>query len=661
MNNFFARQEDARRWSVRLLVLFALAVVGVAIAVYLVSAIACLWSSNSGNTAHLLWRPRLFLWTTGGTLLVVCIGSYWKILELRQGGPRIADILGGRSVPPQTRQPLERRLRNVVEEMAIASGMRVPDLYVLDDERGINAFAAGHGLNDAVICVTRGAVELLDRDELQGVVAHEFSHILNGDMRLNLQLVGWLNGILLLSQAGESVLRGIRHARGRGAGALLLLAGALYVIGYVGYFFGRLIKCAVSRQREYLGDASAVQFTRNPSGLAGALKKIGGLSTGSWISHPRAPELSHMFFSNGIEEAWSGALDSHPPLDDRIRRIDPGFDGRFPEVKPLPAPPPIEAYITPRPAKTDPEPASTLSGASVAAMLEQVGAPVQEHLDHARRLIDGLSEPLISATREPISACALVYCLLLDRNPAIRTRQREILADSENAAISGEIGRLSSAIGNLSPEICLPLLDLSIPALRTLSREQFFRMKGTVAKLSAADNRTSLFEFTLRYLLMRHLEPRFTPRQSRATQIYGLRGVQKECSCVLSALARVGHREETQAQSSFDRGILILHEPKTEFSFVPATECGITNLERAFGVLDGASPPIKRRLLAACLECLVHDGIVTVAEIELFRAIADAIGCPVPPWLDSAPGKLPATGMNGDQEVFKPSFMNGKT
>lgn len=635
MNDFFARQEDARRQSVRLLVLFALAVVGVALAVYLVAALACLWSSfHRGGTAAVFWHPRLFLWTTGGTLLFVCLGSFWKIRELRAGGATVAMILGGRPVPPQTGDPQERRLRNVVEEMAIASGMPVPDLYLLERERGINAFAAGHGLDDAVICVTRGAVELLDRDELQGVVAHEFSHILNGDMGLNLRLLGWLNGILLVSQAGEAVFRGMRRASGRGAGAIALAAGALYVVGYVGYFFGRLIKSAVSRQREYLGDASAVQFTRNPEGLAGALKKIGGLLSGSRLDHPRAAEVSHLFFSNGVEEAWLQALDSHPPLVERIRCLEPRFDGRFPKVTPLPAPPPAEIYIKPRPAKASPEPAA-LSGAAVAALLERVGEPVQEHIDLARRLIAELPEAVVSATRDPFGACALVYGLLLDGNPEVRTLQEEILDARESAAIAGEVRRLYLAVETLAPKVRLPLLDLSLPALRALSREQFLRLKETVAKLSSADSRLSLFEFTLHYLLLRHLEPRFTPRPQRPAQIYGLRGVQKECSSILTALARVGHREETVAQQAFARGVQLLHEPKAEFSFVPASECGVATLERAFGVLDGASPLIKRRLLAACLECLIHDGTVTVAEIELFRAIADAIGCPVPPWLDA--------------------------
>jgi len=634
MRDFFTRQENARRRTFRLILLFSFAVLGVALAVYLVAVVTWQFSLKHLANGISLWNPRLFLWTTGGTLLFVGLGSLWKIQELREGGSRVAAILGGRPVPLQPQDPQERQLRNVVEEMAIASGMPVPDLYLLERERSINAFAAGHDLNDAAICVTYGAIQLLSRDELQGVVAHEFSHILNGDMRLNLNLAGWLNGILMVSQIGEMGFRGVRRVRGRGAAAIVLVSCALYAVGYVGYFFGRLIKSAVARQREYLGDASATQFTRNPGGLAGALKKIGGLALGSRIEHPRADEMSHLFFSNALQGAWLHALDTHPPLAERIRLLDASFNGKFPEIKPLPAPPPKEIYLRPQPPKAASEPAIALSGAEVAALFSRAGDPMQEHLDRARFLINELPEPLTSAIRDPFGACAVVYGLLLDRTPAIRAKQEEILTAQGNQAFLEEMRALAPSLGALPPEVRLPLLELLLPSLRALSQKQFSTLKETVEQLSAADKRTSLFEFTLRYLLLRHLEPNFTQRPNRPAQIYGLRGVQKECSCVLTSLARIGHQDETLARQAFDRGLIVLREEKSEFAFLPAAECGVACLERSFTVLESTSPLIKRRLLGACLECLRHDGTVTVAEVELFRAIADAIGCPLPPWLD---------------------------
>ncbi len=639
MRDFFACQENARRQTTRLIILFSFAVLGVALAVYLVAALT--WLLSLKHLAHgiTFWHPRLFLWTTGGTLLFVGLGSFWKIQELSAGGSHVATILGGRPVPLDPQDPRERQLRNVVEEMAIASGIPVPNLYLLERERGINAFAAGHDLSDAAICVTNGALKLLDRDEMQGVVAHEIGHILNGDMRLNLNLAGWMNGILMVSQIGEMGLRGVRRTGGRGTAAIAVVSIALYAVGYVGYFFGRLIKSAVSRQREYLGDASAAQFTRHPEGLAGALKKIGGLAMGSRIDHPRADEMSHLFFGNALPEAWLHALDTHPPLIERIRRLDASFNGKFPEVTPLPAPPPNEIYLNPQPPKSASKPVITLSGAAVAALLSRAGDPVQEHIDRARHLINELPEPLTSAIRDPFGACAVVYGLLLDRTPAIRARQEEILTAQGNQAFLEEIRTLFPANSTLPPEVRLPLLELSLPALRALSRNQFIELKETVAQLSAADKRTSLFEFTLRYLLLRHLEPNFTQRPNRTAQIYGLRGVQQECSCVLTRVARVGNQDEVLAQQAFERGLIVLQEAKTEFTFLPAAECGIACLERSFTLLESTSPLIKRRLLGACLECLRHDGRVTVAELELFRAIADAIGCPLPPWLNILQGQ----------------------
>ena len=614
------------------MVLFGLAVCGVALAVYLAAATIRLWLFMDVAAAPGLWQPELFFWTTAGTLFFVSAASFFKMHELRDGGAGIAAALGGRIFSPQTSDSKELQLRNVVEEMAIASGVPVPDLYLLDRERGINAFAAGHDLNDAAICVTRGALELLSRDELQGVVAHEFSHILNGDMLLNLRLIGWLNGILVVSQGGEVIFRGLRRSTGRGAGALLVVASVLYCIGYIGYFFGEMIKSAVSRQREYLADASAVQFTRNPCGLSGALKKIGGLATGSLLDHPRGAELSHMLFGSGLERAWLRALDSHPPLEERIRRLEPRFDGTYPKVQPLPVPEAVP-YVMRRP-KANPEPAAGLSVLAVTRLLEQVGEPMQEHLELARRLLAGLPGSLVAASRDPFGACALVYGLLLDTDPEVRNRQEHLVETHDSRAVAGELLSLIPALDRLDPQVRLPLLDLSLPALRCLSRDQFGRLKETTGALSAADGRESLFEFTLRYLLLRHLESRFDPRPSKPVQIYGVRGVRKECSCVLTTLARLGHREEHAARSAFARGVLVLQEPKADFLFLPSAECGRRSLERAFAALEGSSPQIKRRLLAACLECIVHDRMVKVEELELFRAIADALGCPVPPWLD---------------------------
>ena len=345
---FFEQQDVARRKTGLLVFLFCAAVIAIVLAIYAVIATINvnldltqqIVPDNVRRSVH-FWDPQLFGIVTVATIVVILLGSLYKMSELSAGGEAVALMLGGRRINPMTDVFAERQLLNVVEEMALASGVPVPPVYVLDNEKSINAFAAGFRPGDAVIGVSRGSLDYLTRDELQGVMAHEFSHILNGDMRLNIRLVGVLHGILILAIIGYYILRSGAHAGGSnrkgGAGAILLVALGLMIIGGVGLFFGRLIKSAVSRQREYLADASAVQFTRYPGGIAGALKKIGGVRQGSRINDAHAGEVSHMFFGNALPALGLNWLSTHPPLNERIRRIDPTFDGRFPKVEPLAA------------------------------------------------------------------------------------------------------------------------------------------------------------------------------------------------------------------------------------------------------------------------------------------------------------------------------------
>ena len=319
------------------------AIFGLACTFYII-ALPPYFHGNPGSEGT-LWHPELFQVVVSVVLIIVALGSLIKAVKLRKGGKAIALALGGRALIAPATNPDERELQNIVEEMSIASGVPVPAIYVLDREPGINAFAAGFRPEDAVIGVTKGAMQLLTRDELQGVIAHEFSHILNGDMRLNLRLVAWLQGILWIAIAGQGLLQVARHCmrwKSGGdevnkAGLGLFFFGSLtgiivYGLGSVGLFFGHLIKSAVARQREFLADAAAVQFTRNPMGLANALKKIGGLAHGSRIRSPLAEEASHMFFGNGLAKSWFGIFSTHPSLKKRIKLLDSNFDGRFPQV-----------------------------------------------------------------------------------------------------------------------------------------------------------------------------------------------------------------------------------------------------------------------------------------------------------------------------------------
>ena len=340
--DFFHSQDVARRKSFLLLTYFVLALLAMILALYVVVLIAL----GAGRTEHLMrdavetwWHPEVLAGVVVLVMFTVSLGTLYKTWELRGGGEALASGLGGRRLSPETTDLSERRLLNVVEEMALASGVPVPPVYLLDNEQSINAFAAGYMPGDAVIGINRGTLDHLSRDELQGVIAHEFSHILNGDMRLNLRLIGLLHGILLLAVIGYYIMRISGSSRGSssrkkgGAGQIVLIGIGMYIIGYIGLFFARLIKAAVSRQREYLADAAAVQFTRNPGGIGGALKKIGGLSAGSLLQTPEAETASHMFFGNAIRGLWFPGFATHPPLPERIRRIDPQFDGTFPRVE----------------------------------------------------------------------------------------------------------------------------------------------------------------------------------------------------------------------------------------------------------------------------------------------------------------------------------------
>lgn len=405
--DFFEAQDGARKRTRLLVALFAAAVLAIIVAIYLPVHFM------AGLGAERLVHPGLFLGVAGVVLTIVACGSTYRTVQLRRGGPAVAELLGGRRVAPDTADPGERRLINVVEEMAIASGTPVPAIYVLDAERGINAFAAGHTLHDAAVAVTRGALDHLSRDELQGVIAHEFSHILNGDMRLNIRIMGLLFGILLLTVIGRELLRfssnGGSRRRKKGDGAQLALVGlVLIVVGYIGVFFGRLIQAAISRQREYLADAAAVQFTRNPHGIAGALKKIGGAAAGSSLVAAHALEASHQLFASHARRSRAALLSTHPPLVDRIRRIDPSFDGRF---EPLPAAAPPERW--PGAAHPVRDVAAAPGPIGAASLLSSVGAPTADHVEYAARLMESLPGDLEAAARSPEGAPALLFALLL--------------------------------------------------------------------------------------------------------------------------------------------------------------------------------------------------------------------------------------------------------
>ncbi len=645
--DFFEAQARAKKRTTRLVVLFAFAVAGTIIAAYFAAlfGFGAYGSTHSRRSAsydyaaasadYSLWQPSLFAGVALGTLAVVGLASLYKWSQYSSGGSAVAESVGGRRVDPHTTDLKERRLLNVVEEMAIASGVPVPAVYVLDDEPALNAFAAGLTTSDAAVCVTRGTMEKLTRDELQGVVGHEFSHILNGDMRLNLRIASIIFGILVLGLAGRGILwslRGIR-LRGKNSGgvlAFIVVTGlALLIIGYVGYFFGRLIQAAVSRQREFLADASAVQFTRNPAGLTGALRKIGGYALGSSLETHKAAEIGHFFFAQGFSSAFGGLWATHPPLPERIRAIDPQFDGQMfvpPEVVDVAHESFVAAGLAPAKPTTD----LTASLTAPLAAIASIGSLTPGQISGAAALLDATPARLRTATHTPAEAPVLLYGLLLDDDPAIREKQRALVAARAGTDALRLLDELDPALRTLRPEHRLPLLQLALPALRSLPPTSLAPFLDALDELVHADGRVSPFEFALQKLLTRTLALGCAPGGA-TVQYYSFNALTAEISVVLSALAHTSSNLDMDARAAFAAGATQIKLIETQLAFLAESACDYSALDGALDKLAIASGPIKQRTLMAAAHVVGADGQILIAEAELLRAISAALDVPMPP------------------------------
>jgi len=675
--DFFARQDSARRHTGLLMFYFSLAVVLTILLVYFLPIIG--WHAYQVNTATTgqslplqWWYPEAFLLVCGITLLLVLSGAMFKISQLhRGGGGGVAEMLGGRQVRPETTDFFEQRLRNVVEEMAIASGVPVPPVYVLDHEHGINAFAAGFSPSDSVVAVTYGTMTGLTRDELQGVIAHEFSHIFNNDMRINLNLMGFLHGLLIIGLTGRVLLQFIgygysgrsrRNSKDSGQIVFAVMAAAitLMVVGFAGYFFCKLIKASISRQRERLADASAVQFTRNPEGLAGALKKIGGLAEGSRIHSPQAEQASHMFFGNGLGRSL---FNTHPPLAERVKWLEPSFNGKFERVTAEDlrtqltrlegAPTGTKAERKPDVADMFTRPGKMAVTAAVLdaatqpqfrpnnpeALLDSIGAPMEKHADAARQLIDSIPAAVKDYARDPYGARMLIYFLLLDSNNDIRNKQLATIKEKAEVPVYETLIKALPNIDAIKPEMRLPIVDLSIPALRFLSTGQYQNFREIVQALIDADKQIDIFEYALQRVLVHHLNPVFGGKQKpRPVNYYAIRGLERETSTILTVLARKGSDDPKEQIAAFTTAAGKIAAPKADFRFLEDDECPWDRLDAALDKINEGSFKVKKWVLGAALTCLMHDRQITVEEVELFRAVADTLGCPVPPWV--APAEL---------------------
>jgi len=617
--DFFGAQDDARRNSRWLIGLFLLAVLAIIGVVYLV-----LIGYFQLHTAELLvngrmswWDAERFGWVALSVGGLVGAGSLYRIRQLSHGGGRaVAATLGGAPVARDTADRLERRLLNVVDEMAIASGVPVPSVYVLANEPGINAFAAGHSTNDAVVAVTRGALERLSRDELQGVVAHEFSHIFHGDMRINLRLMGLLHGILLIALLGRWAIyaptRRYRTSRGGGAG-FVFLGLTLLIVGYIGVFFGRLLKAAVSRQREYLADASAVRYTRNPAGIAGALKKIAGLED-TRVGHPGAEEASHLFFGQGVRHLFN-LLATHPPIAERITRLDPAFR--------------MEAAVAGTAAAETGPPGAAGFAARPEAVRASVGTSDERHLAYAREVLGRIPAEVAAELPDPYGAEAVLYALIA----AFQADPEAALTANLDPDSAARAQALIGPVQQAGTPIRLPLVEKALPALEALNPQQVRHLQERLAAVVRHDGRLSPFEFAVTALLEHTLLER---RSHHGAATPKPRTIRSDVTVLLSMLAHAGHRDEGSADAAFREATKRVPLEAT-WQLLPRDALSGGALERALARLDGLKYRFKGQLIEACVAAVTADGKVTVTEAELLRAVGARLDCPVPPML---PGEV---------------------
>ena len=610
-----------------MLLLFVLAVAAVVLAVDLVLGIGWMWVTENLNTP-----PRaLYVGGALGTLALILGASAIKAFELREGGEVIAKWAGGRRVASDTQERLERRLLNIVEEMAIASGVRVPKVFVMDTEPGINAFAAGYDVSNAVIAVTRGALERLNRDELQGVIGHEFSHILNGDMWLNIRMMGVLAGIVFIGSIGQFFMRNASERRGDNKGfapSAFFFGLALFVIGYIGLFFARLIKAAISRQREFLADASSVQFTRNPDGLAGALDQIRASPAGALISGRYAEELSHMFFGQGVSLWLAGLFDTHPPLDERIRRVRPGFQSARYRVA-------REAQSQTTAQGRREGDAAVAWGRSAGESMALVGSMPPGKIDYAARVLAALPEPLREGLRNAEGAAAAMIALLLAPKEEVRRGQLGALHARGLSALVQDAEAMAVHTQSLGAAFHLPVVDLAIATMKTAPDAAKAQLLGGLEAVICSDRRVSLHEFVVFTLVREQLAPRKTGARP-SMKIVELR---EEAMTLLLLMAHAGVRPDVTGgrQAALEAAIQAgAKEMELAAQPAPGNVRSLEAVSHALTALKSLAPLEKARLIKGLFAAVSSDGTIRLAEAELMRLAGAVLDCPLPPLIEQS-------------------------
>ncbi len=630
--DFFEAQDRAKRNTGKLVLLYLLAVAGIIISVYMVSLFAF---STQVEGAVPLWSPGWLITVAIIVMITILIGTVHRVSQLRKGGSAVAELLGGRKVNPSTTDTYERRLMNIVEEMSIASGLPVPDVYVLDNEENINAFAAGFGTNDAAVGVTRGSLEQLTRDELQGVIAHEFSHIFNGDMRLNIRLIGVLNGILLIHIMGMIVMRsalysgamrGNRSGKGNSALPLILFGVSLVIIGYIGMLFGRMIQSAISRQREYLADAAAVQYTRNPDGLAGALNKIASKKKGAEIKDGHAMEMSHLFFASSFHSALDALFATHPPIDERIKALNPAIQSEKRRK--------VQEQFRRDHVSGVSEPSGSKGGFGGHAaitpevILGAIGSIGAGQVNRAGKLLQGIPVSLREAAHEPLAAEALIYAMMFsadgDSGEPIPAWLEEVVSDE----IADEVRKYVPELLNGDRKWFLPLAELSLPALRHLSKEQYQTFRSVLERAAIDEGPENLFTFALEKMVIHQLDPSFLKNKKPEIRHHNLKTLASELTVLLSALS---HASDKVSEKAWQAALIPIKKVKPDgMELLPPEKCGLKELDAALDELAASANPVKKYIISSVIYCVTADQQVSTEEAELVRAVSEVLDTPIP-------------------------------
>lgn len=656
--NFFDRQEQAERRSRRLLLLFFMAI---CLVVLLVDGLVYLVTLGFRDESFWRWLQHdLGLLASGTTLLIILWGSSLRAWQLGTG-EGLARLLGARPLQRASASDSERRLINIVEEISIASGTAMPNLYLLHNESGINAMVAGQNAQNCMLLVTKGALEQLSRDELQAVVGHEFSHIMRGDMQLNMRLLGWLAGIVALGETGAFLMRSgyADDGKGRTHPAIYLLGMGLYAIGAAGLISGRLIKAAVSRQREFLADASSVQFTRNPDAMAGALLRIQQLPEQSRLLSRHAEETSHMCFA--VPVALASWFATHPPLEQRLAAIgtrhwarararlrhsgtpQPASDRSGATIPATPDLPAIAftpvALTTTQADSLAPAPEALIPAAGSirndhplrcepAVLLASVGEPSPDQLDYAHQLYQQIPQALLNLLAYPESARSVIYTLLLIENQSARDQAIQLLGQREPLLNAKTMLTLLPLLYNMGPLFRLPLVDLAMPALRTLKPEERTQFLDTTLQVCKLDKHISLFELALLTLLDKHLGT--PPARRRPARSRGFADVQNELQLLLSAFAHQASAKEALNAGYFQTCAAGLLDA-AHMTRLPAADITAASIRLSLLRLAQLSPLLRRGILLACLDMARIDGQYSVAELDALRLIAETLDCPIPP------------------------------